>query len=118
MNNTNNFLLVMLLLNLVAIALNLCIVSFTRNRYIASTVYIFIVIPTCMLSGVFWDFEIMPKYLQDLGRLMPQRWVYRSIELLQAYNELSYIYPYIFCMIVISLLLFILSLFMFKIRKS
>ena len=118
MNNTNNFLLVMLLLNLVAIALNLCIVSFTRNRYIASTVNILIVIPTCMLSGVFWDFEIMPNYLQDLGRLMPQRWVYRCIELLQVYNDLSYIYPYIFCMIAISLLLFILSLFMFKIRKS
>ena len=71
-----------------------------------------------MLSGVFWDFEIMPNYLQDLGRLMPQRWVYRCIELLQVYNDLSYIYPYIFCMIAISLLLFILSLFMFKIRKS
>ena len=118
MNNTNNFLLVMLLLNLVAISLNLCIVSFSRNRYIASTVNILIVIPTCMLSGVFWDFEIMPNYLQDLGRLMPQRWVYRCIELLQVYNDLSYIYPYIFCMIAISLLLFILSLFMFKIRKS
>ena len=36
-------------------------------------------------------------YLQDLGRLMPQRWVYRCIELLQVYNDLSYIYPYIFC---------------------
>ena len=118
MNNTNNFLIVMLFLNLVTIALNLFIVSFTRNRYIASTVNILIVIPTCMLSGVFWDFEVMPKYLKEIGKLMPQRWVYRCIENLQIYGDLSYIYQYIFNMILISLFLFALSLFMFRMRKA
>ena len=117
MSNTNNFLVVMLLLNLVSISLNLCIVSFTRNRYIASTVNILIVIPTCMLSGVFWDFEVMPDYLQKVGSLMPQRCIYRSIESLQAYGNLNSIYQYIFYMIAISLLLFTLSLSMFRIRK-
>ena len=92
MNNTNNFLLVMLLLNLVAISLNLCIVSFSRNRYIASTVNILIVIPTCMISGVFWDFEIMPDYLQKIGSLMPQRWIYKCIENLQIYGSLTSIH--------------------------
>lgn len=117
MNNTKYFFIVMLLFNLVAIALNLCIVSFTRSRYIASTVNILIVIPTCMVSGVFWNFEIMPKYLKGIGKLMPQRWVYKCIELLQLYDDLSYIYPYIFYMILISLFLLVLSLFMFKIKK-
>ncbi|WP_195245678.1 ABC transporter permease, partial [Clostridium celatum] len=117
MSNTNNFLVVMLLLNLVAISLNLCIVSFTRSRYVAITVNILIVIPTCMLSGVFWDFEVMPNYMQKIGNLMPQRWVYICIENLQIYGSLSSIYQYIFYMIAISLILFSLSLFMFRIRK-
>ena len=117
MINTNNFLLVMLLLNLVAISLNLCIVSFTRNRYVASTINILIVIPTCMLSGVFWDFEVMPEYLQKIGNLMPQRWVYICIKNLQTYNSLNYIYQYILYMVVISVILLILSLFMFKERN-
>ena len=89
MSNTNNFLVVMLLLNLVAISLNLCIVSFTRSRYVAITVNILIVIPTCMLSGVFWDFEVMPNYMQKIGNLMPQRWVYICIENLQINGSLS-----------------------------
>lgn len=117
MDNTNNFLLVMLLLNLVAISLNLCIVSFSRNRYIASTINILIVIPTCMISGVFWDFEIMPVYLQKIGSLMPQRWIYECIENLQVYGSLSSICQYIFYMIAISLLFFSFSLSMFRIKK-
>ena len=118
MNNTNNFLIVMLLLNLVAISLNLFIVSFTRNRYIASTVNILIVIPSCMFSGVFWDFNVMPDYLQRIGKLMPQRLVYKAIEKLQVYNSLSYIKEYILYMILISFIFFFLSLPMFNTKKA
>lgn len=88
-SNPNYFLLVMLLLNLVAIALNLFIVSFTRNRYIASTINILIVIPTCMISGLFWDFKIMPNYIQKIGSFMPQRYVFKALEDLKVYCNLS-----------------------------
>lgn len=118
MNNSNYFFVVMLFINLVAISLNLCISSFTKNRYIASTVNILIIIPSCMISGVFWDFEVMPKYLRYIGDLMPQRWVYICIKRLQMYNDIRSIYQYIFYMIVLSIILFLLSLFMFKIKKS
>ena len=118
MINTNNFLLVMLFLNLVSISLNLCIVSFTNNRYIASTVNILIVIPTCMLSGVFWDFKVMPDYLQKLGGYLPQRWVYVCIENLQMYDSLNSINQYIMALILLSIILLCISLFMFKIRNS
>lgn len=117
MNNSNYFFVVMLFINLVAIALNLCISSFTKNRYIASTVNILIVIPSCMISGVFWDFEVMPKYLKYIGNLMPQRWVYICIKKLQLYNDIASIYQYIFYMTVLSAILLLLSLFMFKINK-
>ena len=98
--------------------LNLFIVSFTRNRYIASTVNILIVIPSCMFSGVFWDFNVMPDYLQRIGKLMPQRLVYKAIEKLQVYNSLSYIKEYILYMILISFIFFFLSLLMFKAKKT
>ena len=106
-----------LMLNLVAIALNLCIVSFTKNRYIASTVNILIVIPTCMLSGVFWDFEVMPDYLQRIGNFMPQRVIYKCIENLQICDSFSYIYQYVFYIIGLALILFALSLFMFNMKS-
>ena len=117
MVNTNNFLVVMLMINLVSVSLNLCIVSFTKSRYVASTMNILIVIPSCMLSGIFWDFEVMPKYLQGIGKFLPQRWVYVCLERLQRYENLSYIKEYIFAMIGLSLVFFIISVVMFKNRK-
>ncbi|MDV4151120.1 ABC transporter permease [Clostridium sp. AL.422] len=107
--NPNYFLIVMLLLNLVVISFNLFIVSFTKNRYITNIINILTVIPTCMMSGLFWDFEIMPNSIQRIGSLLPQRYVIKAIEDLQAYSGLSSIYDYIFYMIALSLGLFILS---------
>lgn len=107
--NSYYFLIVMLLLNLLSIALNLFIVSFTKNRYITNVINILIVIPTCMVSGLFWDFEIMPKYIQKIGEFMPQRYVMQAIVNLQNYSELSSIYNYIFYMIALSIGLFTLS---------
>ena len=109
MSNPNYFLIVMLLLNLVSISLNLFIVSFTKNRYVANTINILIIIPTSMMSGLFWSFEIMPSYIQKIGSFMPQRYVYKAVENLQMHCELKSIYDYIFYMMVLSLGLFILS---------
>lgn len=118
MVNSNNFLVVMLMINLVSVSLNLCIVSFTKSRYIASTMNILIVIPSCMLSGIFWDFDVMPDNLQTIGNFLPQRWVYICLEKLQRYDNLSYIKEYIFAMVFISLIFFIISIMMFKSKKA
>ena len=117
MVNTNNFFIIMLMINLVSVSLNLLIVSFTKSRYIASTVNILLVIPSCMLSGVFWDFEVMPDYLQKIGKFLPQRWVYICLDKLKIYDDLSYIRDYIFAMIILSLIFFIVSILFFKRRK-
>ena len=118
MVNTNNFLVVMLLINLVSVSLNLCIVSFTQSRYIASTMNILIVIPSCMLSGIFWDFDIMPDNFKKIGAFLPQRWVYICLERLHKYNNLIYIKEYIFAMILISIVLLSISILMFNHRNT
>jgi len=117
MINTNNFLIIMLMINLVSVSLNLLIVSFTKSRYVASTINILLVIPSCMLSGVFWDFKLMPNYLQKIGEFLPSRWVYVCLEKLKVYDDLSCISEYIFAMLELSLIFFIISILFFKKRK-
>lgn len=113
-----NFLIVMLLLNLVALAFNLCIVSFTRSRYASGIVNILIMVPCCMLSGVFWDFNMMPENLQKIGSYMPTRWVYICIENLQDTNNLNNINIYLGTMITLSLILFIISFIKLRLNKE
>lgn len=118
MDNTINFLIVLLFVNLVSVSLNLCIVSFTRSRYVASTINILIVVPTCMMSGVFWDFSIMPEHMKKIGELLPQRWVYICLEKLQNCNDIKSIANYLIYMFLISVVLFILSIIIHKLKKK
>lgn len=114
MANTINFLIVMLLLNLFAISFNLCIVTFTKSRYTSGIVNVFIMVPCCMLSGVFWDFHIMPENLQSIGEFMPTRWVYICIENLQKTNNLSSVNTYLSAIVILSIILFVISFIKLK----
>lgn len=118
MENSINFLVVMLLLNLIALSFNLCIVSFTRSKYISSMLNILIIIPCCMLSGVFWDYNIMPENFQAIGKFMPTRWVYICIENLQQTNDLGTINTYLNAMIILSIILFVISFVKLKVNKK
>lgn len=118
MENSINFLVVMLLLNLVVISFNLFTVSFIRSRHASSVVNVLIILPCCMLSGVFWDFYIMPENLQVIGRFMPTRWAYVCIESLQKTNNLDSINMYLSSMVILSIIFFIISFVKLKINKE
>lgn len=116
MENGYYFLIVILLLNLLSVCFNLFIVSLSKSRYIASTLNILVVIPSCMLSGMFWDFNIMPKYLQNIGSILPTRWAYQCIELLQKNNDLLNLQIYTYNILILSFILFIISIIINKTR--
>lgn len=109
MDYSINFLVVMMLLNLVALSFNLCLVSFTRSRHISSMLNVLIIIPCCMLSGVFWDFNIMPEKFQAIGRIMPTRWICICLENLQRTNDLGSINIYLNAMLILSIILIVIS---------
>lgn len=118
MKDSINFLVVMLSLNLVALSFNLCIVTFTRSRYASGIVNILIMVPCCMLSGVFWDFSMMPKNLQEIGKYIPTRWVYICIENLQNNNNINSINIYLNSMIILSMILFMISFIKLRLNKE
>ena len=111
-----NFLIVMMFLNLLALSFNLCIVAFTRSRYTSTIVNILIIVPCCMLSGVFWDFHVMTDDLQRIGKFMPIRWVILCVETLQRTNNLQSINTYLYSLTLLSIIFFVITFI--KLRKS
>ena len=116
MENSVDFLIVMIFLNLLALSFNLCIVSFTRSRYTSTIVNILIIVPCCMLSGVFWDFHVMTDSLQEIGRFMPTRWVILSVETLQRTNNLQSISRYLYSLTLLSIVFFVITFI--KLRRN
>ena len=118
MENSVDFLIVMIFLNLLALSFNLCIVSFTRSRYTSTIVNILIIVPCCMLSGVFWDFHVMTDSLQEIGRFMPTRWVILSVETLQRTNNLQCISRYLYSLTLLSIVFFVITFIKLRTNKE
>ena len=71
-----------------------------------------------MLSGVFWDFDVMEESLQKIGNYIPTRWVYVCIENLQNGNDLNGIKIYLGLMILFSIILFAISFTILKFKSE
>ena len=71
-----------------------------------------------MLSGMFWDFDVMEDSLQKIGNLMPTRWVYLCIETLQQNNDFNEIKMYLVAMMIFSIGLFVISFSKLKISNE
>ncbi|WP_370839426.1 ABC transporter permease [Intestinibacter bartlettii] len=102
-----------------AISLNLCYSIICKKQvYASSIINILIVVPCCMLSGVFWDFEVMEESLQKIGSYIPTRWVYVCIENLQNGNDLNGIRIYLGLMVLLSIILFAISFTKLKLKNE
>lgn len=114
LDNSIYFLIIILLVNLFAVTFNLFIVSWVKSPDLAANISVLIITPTSMLSGSFWDFKMMPDYMQKLGSLCPQRWAVGAIETLQSGGTFIDALPMILALVMLSLGLFLLSIFFSK----
>jgi ABC-2 type transport system permease protein len=72
-NTFANMILVSSLL-LCTIGLGLFIAGFVRTSEQQSVFGNLIIISTCMLAGVYWPVDIMPDFIQDIAKFLPQYW--------------------------------------------
>lgn len=111
LDNSIYFLLILLLINLFAVAFNLFIVSWVKEPGLAANISVLFITPTSMLSGSFWPFEMMPDYMQKIGNMCPQRWAIGAIEKLQSGSSLIDVAPMLLALVMLALGLFLLSIF-------
>ncbi|MGG1629861.1 ABC transporter permease [Rossellomorea sp. NRS-1567] len=72
-NTFANIILVSSLL-LCTIGLGLFIAGFVKTSEQQSVFGNLIIISTCMLAGVYWPVGIMPNFIQDVAKFLPQYW--------------------------------------------
>lgn len=78
-----------------AMALGLAIAGMVRTFQQQSSVSSLVMTATSMLSGVFWPIEIMPAFMQNIAKLMPQYWAMQGLTniMLRGDNLASLILP-------------------------
>ncbi|EKQ50880.1 MULTISPECIES: ABC transporter permease [unclassified Clostridium] len=109
--NTILLLFLALLMSLLAVTFSIMIASIVKNKSVFSLINTALTVPVFMLSGAFWDYEMMSKSLQRVGDALPPRWIFMAVEKLQAGKGFISILPIVVGILALSILFLLLSSF-------
>jgi len=80
---------IMFPLLIAAVGMALMICSFAKNEGHMDTLMTIFITPTCLISGCFWDVELMPEFMQKISQFLPQRWALDGVKALMMGNKLA-----------------------------
>lgn len=110
-NNTILLLILALLMSLLAVTFSIMVASIVKNKSVFNLISSALTVPIFMLSGAFWDFEMMNSGLQRIGNNLPPRWIYMAVRSLQAGNGIEAIVPMVSGILAMSVLFLLLGVF-------
>lgn len=102
---------------LIAITINLAIVSFCGKQQHVTLASIIIINVTAMISGSYWPFEVMPLWMRNLSYFTPQRWIVYTIGRIQV-NDPNAILQYGVAVIGFMIFFSSIALLGFKFRSK
>jgi ABC-2 type transport system permease protein len=109
MQHSVYFLLMVMITNVFSVSAFTFLSTVLNEESALWSISTFVFFPMALFSGALFPYENMPSWMQNLGALFPQRWITRSIEIIQQQNSLFSALPYISAILACSLLLFIIA---------
>lgn len=100
-----------LLMSLLAVTFSIMMTSLIKNKSTFTLVNSTLTVPIFMLSGAYWDFEMMGADLQRIGNVLPIRWILMAISNLQEGKGIESIIPMVSGVLALSILFLLLSMF-------
>ncbi|WP_433773278.1 ABC transporter permease [Bacillus wiedmannii] len=104
---------VLMLFALVAVGMSLVIVAFSKNSASANTMQNMVIVPTCLLAGCYFPYDIMPKAVQKVADFLPQRWLLDTVSKLQQGIPFSELYLNILILFAFAIAFFLIAIYKF-----
>ncbi|KFN02035.1 ABC transporter permease [Bacillus clarus] len=104
---------ILMIFALIAIGLSLVIVSFAKNSTSANVMQNIVIVPTCLLAGCYFPYDIMPKAVQKVADFLPQRWLLDTISKLQQGIPFSELYVNILILFAFAIAFFLIAIYKF-----
>lgn len=83
MRHSIGFLLMLFTANVLSVAVYLFASTIVKREEALWPMASFILLPMSLFSGVLFPYEFMPRGMQRIGSLMPQRWIAHGVEAIQ-----------------------------------
>ncbi|MHC1684627.1 MAG: ABC transporter permease [Clostridiaceae bacterium] len=110
--------IILTIFGVVGIALGLLMVAIAKNSTQAGLLTTFVVTPTCMLSGCFWDISYMPDIMQRIGNFFPQTWTLKSIDYLQHGKSLMDVAPFMLLVFLFAVVFVVIGVYLLRNRED
>ncbi|MES5947405.1 ABC transporter permease [Bacillus cereus group sp. MG6] len=104
---------VLMIFALIAIGLSLVIVSFSKSSAASNAMQNLVIVPTCLLAGCYFPYDIMPKAVQKVADFLPQRWLLDTIAKLQQGIPFSELYLNILILFAFAIAFFLIAIYKF-----
>ncbi|KAB2443680.1 ABC transporter permease [Bacillus luti] len=104
---------VLMIFALVAVGMSLAIVAFSKNSASANTLQNMVIVPTCLLAGCYFPYDIMPKAVQKVADFLPQRWLLDTVSKLQQGIPISDLYLNILILFAFAVAFFLIAIYKF-----
>ncbi|GAB6455193.1 ABC transporter permease [Bacillus luti] len=104
---------VLMIFALVAIGMSLVIVAFSKNSSSANAMQNMIIVPTCLLAGCYFPYDIMPNAVQKVANFLPQRWLLDTVSKLQQGIPFSELYLNILILFAFAIAFFLIAIYKF-----
>ncbi|MGH1284557.1 ABC transporter permease [Bacillus toyonensis] len=104
---------VLMIFALIAIGLSLVIVSFSKSSAASNAMQNIVIVPTCLLAGCYFPYDIMPKAVQKVADFLPQRWLLDTIAKLQQGIPFSELYLNILILFAFAIAFFLIAIYKF-----
>ncbi|TCW49054.1 ABC-2 type transport system permease protein [Bacillus thuringiensis] len=104
---------VLMIFALIAIGLSLVIVSFSKSSTASNAMQNIVIVPTCLLAGCYFPYDIMPKAVQKVADFLPQRWLLDTISKLQQGIPFSELYLNILILFAFAIAFFLIAIYKF-----
>ena len=72
-----------------------------------------VIVPTCLLAGCYFPYDIMPNAVQKVANFLPQRWLLDTIAKLQQGIPFSELYLNILILFAFAIAFFLIAIYKF-----
>ena len=108
----------MMIFGIVVVSLGVLIISFANSSMSVSGITNFIVVPSSMLGGCFWNISNRREILKKISLLMPQSYVIDGIEKIQENLYFKDLILNLVILILFSLAFLSIAIYKMRINKS
>lgn len=118
MEHPIQYLLMLYISNILSVSIAVIVSAFVNNENTGNAIIEDVILLMGFFAGIFFPYEFMPKTLQAIGSVCPQRWLAKGIEITQKTGNIFNAYKELLLLLGLSIIFYVIGILKSKKRTN